>query len=148
MHHGQNHFPTYTLSKGGVKNPICQPFEHRWHTNIVKLPTQHTMKSNKNNCQRWVNLVIHIGEMTWCVITYVVLPCLTSQPSNNIILKSKTFYTCRITHLTITPKIFGVVYCKYTKTLSSNLWTHSQYPLLWIMAYQRYPNVKQLLDFP
>jgi hypothetical protein len=133
MHQGQNHFPTNTLSKGGVNNPICQPFEHWSHTNIVKLPTQHTTTSNKSNCHWWINLAIHVGEMTWCVITYVVLPCLTSWASNINILQGKTFHTCRITHLTLTSKIFDVVYCKYTKTPSSNLWICSWYPLLWIM---------------
>jgi phosphopentomutase len=32
-----------------------------------------------------------------------------------------TFHTRKITHLVITSKVIGVVYCRYTKFLSSNL---------------------------
>jgi hypothetical protein len=54
------------------------PITHQHTGRPHKLPTQHTMKYDKNNCKRWVNLAIHIKEMTWNIIPHVVLPCIVS----------------------------------------------------------------------
>ncbi len=38
MYQRQNHFPTSTLSKDGVRHPICQTLEHESRTNIMATP--------------------------------------------------------------------------------------------------------------
>lgn len=87
---------------------------HQHNGSPYKLPTQHTMKFNMNNCQRWVNLVVHIGELTQHIIMHVDLPNSMTILAPINTPKGKTFHTRKITHPIITSKVVNVVCCMCT----------------------------------